>query len=89
MKQRSWFAAVLVILSVRLFAQGVDEGFGSHIIWKQEIKGVVATGLDQATADSAGDLWLVSNPFDAEPGWGVSSVNYDLRSLLEKGTLAG
>lgn len=67
MKQRSWFAAVLVILSVRLFAQGVDEGFGSHIIWKQEIKGVVATGLDQATADSAGDLWLVSNAFDAEP----------------------
>ncbi|MGA9669037.1 MAG: hypothetical protein WBQ94_07510, partial [Terracidiphilus sp.] len=60
-------AAVLVILSVRLFAQGVDEGFDSHIIWKQEIKGVVATGLDQATIDLAGDLWLVSNPFDAEP----------------------
>jgi superfamily II DNA or RNA helicase len=25
------------------------------------------------------------NPFDAEPGWGVASVNYDLRALLAKG----
>ena len=24
------------------------------------------------------------NPFEAEPGWGVSSVNYELKSLLEK-----
>jgi superfamily II DNA/RNA helicase len=28
------------------------------------------------------------NPFESEPGWGVSSVNYDLKALLEKGTLA-
>ena len=27
------------------------------------------------------------NPFEFEPGWGVSSVNYDLKALLEKGTL--
>jgi hypothetical protein len=27
------------------------------------------------------------NPFESEPGWGVSSVNYDLKALLEKGTL--
>jgi hypothetical protein len=52
---------------VRLVAQGVAEGFDSRIIWKQEIKGIVATGLDHATTDSAGDLWLVSNGFDAEP----------------------
>ena len=26
----------------------------------------------------------LSNPFDTEPGWGVSSVNYDLAALLEK-----
>lgn len=24
------------------------------------------------------------NPFDSEPGWGVSSINYDLKSLLDK-----
>ena len=24
------------------------------------------------------------NPFEAEPGWGVSSVNYDLKALLER-----
>lgn len=28
------------------------------------------------------------NPFESEPAWGVSSVNYDLRALLEKGTTA-
>jgi hypothetical protein len=27
----------------------------------------------------------VTNPFDVEPGWGVSSVNYDLNALLAKG----
>jgi hypothetical protein len=26
---------------------------------------------------------FIHNPFDAEPGWGVSSVNYDLSTLLE------
>ncbi len=30
--------------------------------------------------------YYLTNPFDAEPGWGVSSVNYDLNSLLAKGT---
>jgi superfamily II DNA or RNA helicase len=28
------------------------------------------------------------NPFEAEPGWGVSSVNYDLKALLEKRILS-
>jgi len=57
-----------MILSGRLFAQAADGGFDSHIIWKQVFKGIVVTG-DQATTDSAGDLWLVSNPppFDAKP----------------------
>ena len=26
------------------------------------------------------------NPFESEPAWGISSVNYDLKALLEKGT---
>ena len=30
----------------------------------------------------------VRNPFDAEPGWGVSSVNYDLKALLERAVRA-
>lgn len=30
----------------------------------------------------------LSNPFDAEPGWGVSSVNYELKALLEKSVRA-
>jgi hypothetical protein len=28
--------------------------------------------------------FYVRNPFDTEPGWGVSSVNYELKALLEK-----
>jgi hypothetical protein len=32
--------------------------------------------------------YYLDNPFEVEPGWGVSSVNYDLKALLEKGTLA-
>jgi superfamily II DNA or RNA helicase len=28
--------------------------------------------------------FYLRNPFDAEPGWGVSSVNYDLKALLER-----
>jgi hypothetical protein len=28
------------------------------------------------------------NPFDAEPGWGVSSVNYELKALLERAVRA-
>ena len=26
----------------------------------------------------------IKNPFDSEPGWGVSSVNYELKALLER-----
>jgi hypothetical protein len=32
--------------------------------------------------------YYLRNPFDAEPGWGVSSINYDLKSLLRKGVRA-
>jgi len=45
---------------------------------------IVLVGEDDAVE---GPFYL-QNPFDSEPGWGVSSVNYDLKSLLEKGTLA-
>jgi superfamily II DNA or RNA helicase len=30
----------------------------------------------------------VRNPFESEPGWGVASVNYDLKALLEKGKIS-
>ena len=28
--------------------------------------------------------YFMRNPFETEPGWGVSSVNYDLKALLER-----
>ena len=41
---------------------------------------IVLVGEDGTTD---GPFYL-RNPFDAEPGWGVSSVNYDLKALLKK-----
>jgi superfamily II DNA or RNA helicase len=38
--------------------------------------------------DSVDGPYYLRNPFGAEPGWGVASVNYDLPSLLAKGALA-
>jgi superfamily II DNA or RNA helicase len=35
-------------------------------------------------ADSVLGPYYLSNPFDAEPGWGVSSINFDLKALLER-----
>ena len=37
--------------------------------------------------DAVDGPYYLRNPFDAEPGWGVASVNYDLNALLAKGTL--
>jgi hypothetical protein len=34
--------------------------------------------------DVADGPHYLRNPFDAEPGWGVSSVNYELKALLER-----
>jgi hypothetical protein len=28
--------------------------------------------------------FFLKNPFETEPGWGVSSVNYELKALLER-----
>lgn len=30
--------------------------------------------------------FYVRNPFDTEPGWGVSSINFDLKQLLSRAT---
>ncbi len=29
--------------------------------------------------------FYISNPFDSEPGWGVASINFEIKSLLDKG----
>jgi hypothetical protein len=34
--------------------------------------------------DSVEGPWYLSNPFDQEPGWGVASVNFELKALLKK-----
>jgi len=35
--------------------------------------------------DSVDGPWYLRHPFEQEPGWGVSSVNYDLQELLKRG----
>src|SRR5207249_11992715 len=35
-------------------------------------------------ADAVEGPFYLRNPFDTEPGWGVSSVNYNLQTLLQK-----
>ena len=34
--------------------------------------------------DAVEGPFYLRNPFDTEPGWGVSSVNYELNALLER-----
>lgn len=36
--------------------------------------------------DTVEGPYYLKNPFDAEPGWGVSSVNYNLSDLLKRAT---
>ena len=31
--------------------------------------------------------YYLRTPFDAEPGWGVSSINFDVQELLKRGEL--
>jgi SNF2 family DNA or RNA helicase len=39
--------------------------------------------------DTVDGPFYLSNPFDVEPGWGVASINFELKSLLERSTLSG
>ena len=51
--------------------------------WNQGVKyhlAIVLVGED----DSIDGPHYVPHPFKEEPGWGVSSVNYDLKALLQK-----
>jgi hypothetical protein len=41
---------------------------------------IVLVGEDDGVAGP----YYIRRPFDREPGWGVSSVNYDLKALLER-----
>jgi hypothetical protein len=56
-----------LFLAGPLFAQGPSRSFSSHIFWKQAAQGVSESVLDQAAADSAGDLWFIPDPPGAEP----------------------
>jgi SNF2 family DNA or RNA helicase len=38
--------------------------------------------------DAVDGPYYLRNPFDTEPGWGVSSINFELKSFLERATLS-
>ncbi|MDP3921702.1 MAG: helicase-related protein [Candidatus Omnitrophota bacterium] len=50
--------------------------------FNQAEKFLLAIVLVGEDGSSEGPFYL-RNPFDTEPGWGVSSVNYDLKALLQ------
>ncbi|MBI4322288.1 MAG: DUF3883 domain-containing protein [Chloroflexi bacterium] len=35
--------------------------------------------------DKTDGPWYIHNPFDQEPGWGVSSINFDIQEFLKRG----
>jgi hypothetical protein len=35
-------------------------------------------------ADAVDGPYYLRNPFEAEPGWGVSSINFEIKALLER-----
>ena len=39
--------------------------------------------------DSTEGPYYIRRPFDQEPGWGVSSINYNLNDLLQKADSVG
>jgi hypothetical protein len=41
---------------------------------------IVLVGED----DSADGPYYIRRPFDREPGWGVSSINYNISDLLQR-----
>ncbi len=51
--------------------------------FNQAEKFLLAIVLVDEEGSTEGPFYL-RTPFDAEPGWGVSSVNYDLKALLQK-----
>ncbi|MCX6877241.1 MAG: DUF3883 domain-containing protein [Verrucomicrobia bacterium] len=53
--------------------------------WNQGSKYHLAIGL-VGEDDFTDSPHYVPHPFKEEPGWGVSSVNYDLKALLERAT---
>ncbi len=51
--------------------------------FNQAEKFLLAIVLVDEEGNTEGPFYL-RTPFDTEPGWGVSSVNYDLKALLQK-----
>lgn len=64
-------ATVTITRNEMLYALNQSEKF---------VLAIVLVGED----DTIDGPHYVRNPFDAEPGWGVSSVNYQLSALLER-----
>ena len=71
--------------------KGRVEGAGTVTITRNEMlyalnqadKFLLAIVIVGENDDVEGPYYL-RNPFDAEPGWGVSSINFELKALLER-----
>jgi hypothetical protein len=71
--------------------KGRVKGAGTICVTRNEIlyafnqgeKFVLAVVL-VGEADAVEGPHYIRNPFDREPGWGVSSINFDLKALLDR-----
>ena len=80
-------AKIYLINGIQLLGGGTVTVTKNEIFesWNQGGKyhlAIVLVGED----DSIDGPHYISHPFKEEPGWGVSSVNYDLKALLELST---
>lgn len=48
--------------------------------------GASLEGVEPATVVTVvAAIAILRTPFDAEPGWGVSSINFEIKALLARG----
>ena len=68
-----------------------DRAITTGVIFKAVVPGAGAVFLDIGRIVFVGEdgsvdgPQLLQNPFDSEPGWGVSAVTFDIKALLAKG----
>ena|GEM_PF-1643165 len=82
-----WARRPLAAARAVIFAQMVnDPGYQQGGGFKYGVNKKEAAIVLVGEADAVEGPFYLQNPFDTEPGWGVSSVNYDLRELLARAT---
>ncbi len=46
---------------------------------------IVLVRPDDSRSHTIDGPFYIRHPFDSEPGWGVSSINFEIKALLQRG----